>query len=300
MNPFLAHLGFNAQDRVLILHADDVGLCHASVSAFADLLDGGFVSSGSVMVPSPWFPAVASLCRMYPNVDMGVHVTLTAEWDHYRWGPLTYEVSRRQLLDADGYFPRTIQQLWQQADVETVFQEVNAQLNQALAAGIVITHLDDHMGALTPPSWFARWIDLALSHRLPIRFERPNSSDTATGTWADANAHSLRQAEASGLPLFDHCIGLETGNFATKLQQIEHTYAELPPGSLSIIFAHPAKDSPELRAITTDSANRAADFEILSSEALRVSLQRAGIHVIGFEPLHQAILATSRIKTDHL
>ena len=86
MDPALRELGYSSRDRVVIIHADDVGMCGASVAAFAELADGGFVSSCAIMVPCPWFPAVAALCRGRPDLDVGVHLTLTSEWQGYRWG----------------------------------------------------------------------------------------------------------------------------------------------------------------------------------------------------------------------
>lgn len=92
MNPFLARLGYGPDDRVVIIHADDVGMCQASLAAFADMVAFGLVSSGSTMVPCSWFPAAAAFCRANPEVDMGVHVTLTCEWDAYRWGPISFGI----------------------------------------------------------------------------------------------------------------------------------------------------------------------------------------------------------------
>ena len=89
MNPFLQRLGFGADDRVVIVHADDVGMCHATIPAAADLFDAGLVSSAAAMVPCGWFPAAARHCREAPTIDMGVHVTLTCEWQTPRWAPIS-------------------------------------------------------------------------------------------------------------------------------------------------------------------------------------------------------------------
>ena len=79
MNPILAHLGFRPDDLVVIIHADDLGMCHATIPAVAELFDAGLVSSAATMVPCPWFPAVAAYARANPAVDIGVHATLTCE-----------------------------------------------------------------------------------------------------------------------------------------------------------------------------------------------------------------------------
>jgi hypothetical protein len=98
-NPVLRKLGFADDDRVVIIHADDIGMCQATMSAFADLVDFGLISSGAVMVPCPWFPQAAAYCRQHPLVDLGVHLTLTSEWDGYRWGPVSTRDPASGLID---------------------------------------------------------------------------------------------------------------------------------------------------------------------------------------------------------
>src|SRR5918911_5650880 len=103
-NPFLKKLGFSDNDRLVIIHTDDIGMCHASVQAFKDLWQFDTITSGATMVPCPWFPAVAQMCRENPEIDMGVHATLNAEWESYRWGPVSTRDPESGLLDANGYF----------------------------------------------------------------------------------------------------------------------------------------------------------------------------------------------------
>jgi predicted glycoside hydrolase/deacetylase ChbG (UPF0249 family) len=115
-NPLLKKPGLADDDRLVILHADDVGMCQASLTAFADLVEFGLVSSGATMVPCPWFPAVAAYCREHPGVDLGVHLTLTSEWDTYRWGPLSTRDPASGLLDGEGYFYRCSEGVQEHAD----------------------------------------------------------------------------------------------------------------------------------------------------------------------------------------
>jgi predicted glycoside hydrolase/deacetylase ChbG (UPF0249 family) len=103
-NPFLKKSGFFDNERAAIIHTDDIGMCHASVQAFKDLCEFGTITSGAVMVPCPWFPAVAQMCRENPGMDIGVHATLNAEWTAYRWGPVSTRDLASGLLDADGHF----------------------------------------------------------------------------------------------------------------------------------------------------------------------------------------------------
>ena len=99
-NPALKKLGFSENERLVIIHVDDIGMCQASVAAFADLWDFGLVSSGAVMVPCPWFLEAAKYASQHPQADLGVHLTLNCEWDTYRWGPLSTCDPQTGLLDA--------------------------------------------------------------------------------------------------------------------------------------------------------------------------------------------------------
>jgi predicted glycoside hydrolase/deacetylase ChbG (UPF0249 family) len=145
MNPFFKKLGLSEDTRAVIIHTDDIGMCHASVQAFKDLWAFGTITSGAVMVPCPWFPAVAQMCRENPEIDMGVHATLNAEWESYRWGPVSTRDPESGLLDADGYFNQWHQAVYDNAKPEAVEREVNAQIERALAAGIDVTHVDSHI-----------------------------------------------------------------------------------------------------------------------------------------------------------
>src|SRR5262245_5704371 len=134
--------------RFALVHVDDVGMCEATVSAYAELLAGGFPLSASAMVPCGWFPAAARLCRERREADMGVHLTLTSEWDAYRWRPLVARDAASGLLDEEGCFPRTAAAVFRAAPPAAVAEELEAQVARALAAGIDVKHLDCHMEVL--------------------------------------------------------------------------------------------------------------------------------------------------------
>src|SRR6476619_1070300 len=148
MNPILERLGYKENDRVVILHADDIGMSQASVDAYADLLKFGIMSSAATMVPCPWFPAAAEYFQREsedPRFDMGVHCTLNSEWSTFRWGPISTRDQASGLMDADGYFYNATAPLQENVDPAAVERELTAQVERALAAGIDITHIDTHM-----------------------------------------------------------------------------------------------------------------------------------------------------------
>jgi predicted glycoside hydrolase/deacetylase ChbG (UPF0249 family) len=286
-NPVLQKLGFSQDDRVAIIHADDVGMCQASVPAFFDLVEFGLVSCGAVMVPCPWFPMVAERCREQPGVDLGVHLTLTSEWDTYRWGPISTRDLESGLVDDEGYFYRSSEAAQVHGDPGAVQVEMQAQVDRALAAGIDVTHVDTHMGAVAHPKFVSVYIQIALQYRLPPMIPRLDEAgwrevgfDAEMATFA---AQFVRELE--GLPLLDHLTGLPLEEDPGDRIALAKMEIDALPAGISHLLFHPAQDSPELRAITPRWRSRVADYEAFSSEELRRYIRDAGVHVIGYRSL---------------
>lgn len=291
MNPVLHTLGFSSTDRVVILHADDIGSSHATVAAYADLLAAGVMSSAATMVPCPWFPATAALCRQRSNdlrLDMGVHLTLNCEWSAYRWGPVSTGDPASGLLDGEGYFHRREPAAQTGADLRAVEVELRAQIERALAAGIDVTHLDTHMLTLFHPRLLPVYLQLSQEYRLPAFLLRPDADQLHRWGYglddAQEVAALVRQAEAAGLPLFDHADVMSLDRHEQRLDEAIERLAKAPPGLTYFLF-HPAVDTPELRAFAPDWRSRAADYELFASEAMRRAVQDAGIHVIGWRAI---------------
>jgi hypothetical protein len=157
-------LGYRSDDRIVIVNCDDLGSSHAANHAIRRSVGEGAATSATLMVPCPW---AADAAADPPGADIGVHLTLTAEWDTYRWGPVTAGPS---LLDAEGRLPRTIEEVWDRADLDEVRAELRAQIDQAERWGLDVTHLDSHMGTLQlHPLYFDIYLDLAVEYSLPLR-----------------------------------------------------------------------------------------------------------------------------------
>ena len=162
-------LGHPAGSKLLILHADDLGAAHSVNAASFDALDKGAISSASIMIPTPWIAEVAAYARTHPNADLGLHLTLNAEWETYKWGSVESKDKVPSLLDSAGVFPNETAPVAARAKADEVERELRAQVDRALALGIRPTHLDSHMGALfTTPELIGTYIKVARAYRLPF------------------------------------------------------------------------------------------------------------------------------------
>lgn len=166
-------LGHRADARLVIVNVDDLGFTHSVNRAFIECVDAGFVTSGSAMVPCPWFEELAVFARTRPDVDLGIHLTLTCECPTYRWGPILGAAAVPSLVRPDGSFPETEREVLTQADPAEVDAELRAQIDRAIAVGIQPTHLDSHMGVVYGrPDLFEVYLGLSRHYRLPIQNAR--------------------------------------------------------------------------------------------------------------------------------
>lgn len=295
-NPVLKKLGFSPDDRVVIIHTDDIGMCQATVDAFAEMVDFGLISSGAVMVPCPWFLEAAAYARTHPEADLGAHLTLTSEYNRYRWGPLSTCDPASGLLDEQGFFHKTTQAVWDKTDPEAAITELDTQVSRALAEGISLTHIDTHMGSIAHPTLIPGYIQLAARYNLPPMIPRytkqalmavgnvdENTAETITGM--------VQTLEEMGYPLLDGLSGLALDNADERLEQAKQALRALKPG-LTHFIIHPAKDTPELRQITSSWDCRVADYETFTSDAMRNYIKKEGIQVIGYRAL-QALMPTN-------
>jgi predicted glycoside hydrolase/deacetylase ChbG (UPF0249 family) len=164
-----ARLGHPADAKLLILHADDLGVAHSVDAASLDALERGVISSASVMMPTPWVTEVAAWARAHPDHDLGLHLTLTSEWQTYRWGTVAPATAVPTLLDSTGTLPGTTRVVAERAALREVELELRAQVARARTMGIRPTHLDSHMGALfTTPGLYATLMRVARDERLPF------------------------------------------------------------------------------------------------------------------------------------
>jgi predicted glycoside hydrolase/deacetylase ChbG (UPF0249 family) len=294
MNSFLKKLGFSEDSRAVIIHTDDIGMCHASVQAFKDLWAFGTITSGAVMVPCPWFPAVAQMCRENPGIDMGVHATLNAEWESYRWGPVSTRDPASGLLDADGYFNQWHQAVYDNARPEAVEKEVNAQIERALAAGIDVTHVDSHMGTIMNPKFIQAYIQAAASRLLPNMLPRLDARgmDLMGLTPEEKNLYEpmMQQFEKMGIPMVDGILGLplDQPDPDRQMEIAKDLLGHTPIGITHFIF-HPSIDTAELRSIAPDWESRVSNYNTFMSDELKKFIEAEDIQLIGYRAIREAM-----------
>jgi chitin disaccharide deacetylase len=291
-NPVLKKIGFTDNDRLVIIHTDDIGMCQASVQAFADLWEFGTISSGAVMVPCPWAIAAAQYCRNHPEVDMGVHATLTSEWENYRWGPLSTRDFGSGLLDSEGFFHKTTLEVHQNADPDSVLVELMLQIKRAHDWGIDITHLDTHMASVLHPQLAPAYIQAGLSNKIPMMIPRWNTDSLAmmgAGLDDTEEFHDfISMLEEQGIPLIDHICAMPLDQPESQVELAKHLLRNLLPGITHFIL-HPCIDTPEIRMIADDWQSRVSNYKAFMSKEVKEVIDNSGLQIIGYRQLRKML-----------
>lgn len=271
MTSLAERLGFASDARLLIINCDDLGMCHSANEGVYDSLRRGLATSATLMVPCPWAREAAA---QYRGEDVGVHLTLTAEWELYRWGPITQAPS---LLGGDGGFPRTIEDVWDHADLDEVRRELRAQVERAILWGFDVTHLDSHMGTLQlRPEFFDVYMDLAVEFGLPLRLSGRSTHELVGFPFRDL-------ADDEGVIAPDHMLYYGGVGARSALCAM---LDDMAPG-VTEVFLHPATDHSELRALAPDWERRVDDHALLIGDELRGRVEAAGAHLIGWRELRE-------------
>ncbi len=272
-------LGYGDDARLLIINADDFGMCHAENAATIAGLEQGAFCCSTIMAPCAWFEEAAAFARCRPDADLGVHITHTSEWETLRWGPVCGRSAVPSLVDASGYFHRDVGSLYRQARFEEMERETRAQIERALASGIDVTHLDSHMGTLQlDANYHALYVRLAAQYRLPIRMA-PRAFMREMGM-----GQIVELVDQLGVLAPDYFWyggppePCDTASYWTALLR------DLKPG-VNELYVHAALDHPEMRAIGSVWAQRVADYEFFIAPSTRRLLRELGITLIGYRAL---------------
>ncbi len=274
-------LGYPADAKLLIVHADDLGLGHSVDVASFSALEKKAISCGSIMVPCPWFTEVASYVKSHPEVDLGLHLTLTSEWKSYRWGPLASRRDVAGLIDPAGYLWPQVAPVVKNATPQEVETEIRAQIERALKAGIRPTHLDSHMGPLFSPAFFPVYVKLAREYNIPFFAVRMQGAPPAM-------ASLMKDTDI--VP--DNFVMAGEGVRPERwMEYYVGVVRSLKPG-LTEMIVHLGKDDAELQAITEDhsafgSAWRQRDYDVMTSSEFSRALKENNVILTGWKEIQR-------------
>jgi predicted glycoside hydrolase/deacetylase ChbG (UPF0249 family) len=278
-------LGHPRNAKLLILHADDLGVAHSENAASFDALDRGAINSASVMMPTPWVAEVVDYAKKNPNADIGIHLTFTSEWKTYRWGGLAPRVQVPSLYEPVGTFPTLTKTFVERARVHEVEKELRAQVELAYGIGLRPTHLDSHMTALfSTPELFRMYVGVAREYKLPFTFYGTQTPEIRAVLRADDIMPSaVIMAE-------------EAKSRDEWMRFYVDALRNLKPG-LSEILVHLGYDDSELRAVTAgydifEATWRQRDYDVMTSPEFQKALKDYNVVLVTWRDIQKAMYPT--------
>jgi predicted glycoside hydrolase/deacetylase ChbG (UPF0249 family) len=282
--PLQVRLGHPRDAKLLILNADDLAVSHSEDVASFAALDQKLITSATVMVPCPWFTEVAAYAKAHPEADLGLHLTLTAEWETYRWGPIASRALVPSLVGADGNFYASTDEVAEHAKLDQVEDEIRAQIERARSMGLEPSHLDAHMHTLyRTPELFGVFLKVAREYKLPIRMARN-----------DQPFQSMLPLMAPGDPIPDAIYSPgEDVPASGWTDYYVNLIKNLQPG-VTEVFVHLAHDNAETQAIMVNhpdwgAAWRQRELEAISSPEFRKALEDNHVILIGWRDIKKLL-----------
>jgi len=280
-------LGFPQNTKMLIIHADDAGLSHSQNSATIQALEIGLVNSYSIMVPCPWFYEIAVFAQKNPQYDCGIHLTLTCEWENYKFEPISPISEVPSLVDENGYFYKKRTLLHQNGILEEVKKELEAQIEKALKFGLKPSHIDSHMYSVgSNPAFFKIYRELGEKYNLPVLMHKDLLEMVGLNS-AENILSSDFVVDKTYLGIYeDFKAGRLSDYYSEVLQNLED--------GLNVILIHPAFDDSEMKGITVNHPNfgsewRQIDFDSFTSQENMNKIKDNNIELITWSDLRKHI-----------
>lgn len=281
-------LGYPAGTKLLIIHADDIGVSHSENEATIKAFESNSITSGSIMVPCPWFPEIAEYAKAHPTLDLGLHLTLTAEWKNYKWGSVTPRTQAASLLDDKGFFYDNGMDLAKKGNLEEVERELRAQIDRSIQFGIDPTHFDTHMGTvLFNIEWAKVYMKLGREYKVPVLM-------THAAAKAFMNVE-LKDYLQPGDVVADNIIMADPSNYKSGMKEFyAGALKSLQPG-LTVLLVHLAHDDAEMKAVTVDhpdygAAWRQADYNFFTSEECKKIIKDQKIQLVTWREVRDKIV----------
>ncbi|PCJ97120.1 MAG: hypothetical protein COA50_05635 [Flavobacteriaceae bacterium] len=280
-------LGHPKDAKLLIIHADDLGVSNSENRASIHALENSPVNSASIMVPCPWFPEIAAYARNNKNADLGLHLTLNSEWDYYKWGPVTSKDSVPGLVNKDGYFFSSVDSLQLKGTAKEVELELRNQVKKAYKAGINVTHLDGHMGAaMSRPDYLEVYMRIGNEYRLPVLIDK---------RIYDIPNENIQKLLGPNSVVADKILSASPPNFDTGMEAFySDLITNIEPG-LNFLIIHLAYDDAEMKAVTIDHPYygaewRQADYDFFTSKTCADLIKEQKIVLVTWKELRDKIV----------
>lgn len=280
-------LGYPKDAKLVIIHADDLGVSHSQNAASISAMEKGCVSSASIMVPCPWFPEIANYASSHPNADLGLHITLTSEWKYFKWGPVTPAEQVPGLVNKFGFMYSSADSVRRLATPAEVEEETRNQVKRAIQFGIDPTHLDAHMGTIFGrPEFLKAYIKIGREYKIPVFI--PRQIESMLGIRFDS---LLTDRDV----LVDHVVSAMPQHFKTGFAAFyANALKNLQPG-LTYLIIHTAWDDDEMKAVTEGkpdwgAAWRQQDYNFFSSAECGKLLNENGVIVVSWKEIRDKIV----------
>ena len=273
-------LGYPVNSKVVMLHADDIGMCSEANEAVIPYLLNDQIQSAAAMVPCPWFNDIADWYKKHPEEDIGLHLTLTSEWKNYRWGPVSNPSNVPELIDPEGYMWRGVIDVVSRTPVTTIEKEVRAQIERAYERGIKPGHIDTHMGTLYSKVEYAEaFFKVAMEYGIPanvIEFT-PDRVQKFRKQGYPITARLIQSGTEYTLPKLDDFTSVPNGkSYQEKKENFFDLIQNLEPGITEIIF-HPSIETEGLKKITNSWQQRVWEAKMFSDPEVIQFLKNEGI-----------------------
>lgn len=282
-------MGFELDDIVVITHIDDMAMSHASNVASFECLDFGIAKCGSLITVSGWLMDAVSMYQQKKGYDVGVHLSLTSEYNTFRWRPLSTVDPKSGLFDSEGYLWKTTEEVVIKGKPEAAEQEMRAQIDIALNNGFDVTHIDCHMGTVITPPFIQSYLNLAKEYNIPAFVPKVSKDDLINlgfGQLEPFYRKWMKKLEEENYPMVDHFIGGPLEPTKDRLKMYKKMFKSLKPGLTHFLF-HPAKESEELTALGHTPTERNQDYETFTSQEFKEFIESLDIHLIGYKEIRK-------------
>ncbi len=275
-------LGYPAGKKVIMLHADDAGLCEEANIAIKKYLKEGHIQSASAMPPCPKFDEFILWAKENPQYDVGLHLTFTSEFQRYRWSTVLPVDQVPSLNDEDGKIWLEISDVLANATAEDVAKEIRGQIDKSIALGFRPSHIDTHEGTLfAHPDYTKAFLQIAMEYNIPANIM--DFSDSTVIAFFKKKGipisdEYIKYIDAYTLPKLDFIVSIHAADtYEEKIENFQKMVKSLRPGLTEVLSFHPAIETEHLKEITYAWQQRVWEAKMFSDLELIQFLKDEGI-----------------------